>query len=61
MMGDMDKLVSYKEHLLSKYPELKELNPFELSMGMSNDFEDAVSKNTVHIPSYLKLYLIFLL
>ena len=42
-LGDLDQLVSYKEYLLEQIPDLADLNPFELSMGMSDDFPDAVS------------------
>lgn len=41
-LEDMDMLVTYKNHLIDKFPGLKDLDPFELSMGMSSDYVEAV-------------------
>ena len=42
VLEDMDMMQDYKAVLLEKFPDLKSLEPFELSMGMSSDFEEAV-------------------
>lgn len=42
VLEDMDMLVQYKSDLIEKFPDLKNLDPFELSMGMSGDYKEAV-------------------
>lgn len=41
-LEDMHLLIKYKEAVLEKYPQFNQLNPFELSMGMSADYQEAV-------------------
>merc|ERR1712137_578207 len=48
-LGDLDQLVSYKEYLLEQIPDLADLNPFELSMGMSDDFPDAIARGSTNV------------
>jgi PLP dependent protein len=43
-LEDLDQLVAYKSLLIKEFPDLEQLSPFELSMGMSDDYKEAVRK-----------------
>eukprot|EP00339_Tiarina_fusa_P019117 CAMPEP_0117072852 /NCGR_PEP_ID=MMETSP0472-20121206/51289_1 /TAXON_ID=693140 ORGANISM="Tiarina fusus, Strain LIS" /NCGR_SAMPLE_ID=MMETSP0472 /ASSEMBLY_ACC=CAM_ASM_000603 /LENGTH=195 /DNA_ID=CAMNT_0004797149 /DNA_START=143 /DNA_END=730 /DNA_ORIENTATION=+ len=49
VLKDMDMMKDYKTVLLEKFPNLKELNPFELSMGMSGDYEEAIQRGSTNV------------
>ncbi|KAG2379573.1 hypothetical protein C9374_006690 [Naegleria lovaniensis] len=46
---DFEKLVQFKTELFEKMAELAQINPFELSMGMSHDYEVAIKYGSTNV------------